>query len=255
MKITQYAQGHACWLELASHDWQGTKAFYHALFGWAVVEMSSSDKHFSLFNLGGDDLGAMYQIPKSKPQIPTHWRIYFSVSDIDASIAEIQAAGGQVHMGPHTVGDAGLAAQVSDPEGARFALWQAKNRLGSRRQGEANTLCWVELACQYPRREEAFYRKIFPWTTLPSQVPNVEYMEWQVAGQSMGGMITMTPEWGDVRAHWMPYFMVTDCDTFANKAHCLGAKICIPPTDIPPVGRFAVITDPQGATFAMITPC
>ena len=50
MKITQYAQGHACWVELASHDWQAAKAFYQALFGWDSVDMPIPEGHFSLFN-------------------------------------------------------------------------------------------------------------------------------------------------------------------------------------------------------------
>ncbi len=252
MKITQYIKGQACWVELASHDWQGAQAFYHALFGWTAVEMLMPEGHFSLFNLDGDDLGAMYQIPESSPQIPSHWRVYFAVDDIEDCIAKITALGGQLHIGPHVVGDAGIMAQVSDPEGARFALWQAKNHIGASRQGEDNTLCWVELACKAPRAEANFYTQVFPWTTLPSHVPGIEYTEWQMAGQSLGGMMQIMPEWGEVSAHWMPYFRVANCDAFAAKAHELGATLCVPPNDIPEVGRFAVIADAQGATFAVI---
>uniref|UniRef100_UPI004047BD60 VOC family protein n=1 Tax=Shewanella baltica TaxID=62322 RepID=UPI004047BD60 len=252
MKITQYAQGHACWVELASHDWQAAKAFYQALFGWDSVDMPIPEGHFSLFNLAGDDLGAMYQIPESESQIPSHWRVYFAVDDMDASIAAIQDAGGQVHMGPHIVADAGVMAQVSDPQGARFALWQAKNHIGARRQGELNSLCWVELACKEPHAEEAFYCTIFPWTNSPSDMPDIEYSEWQVDGQSIGGMMTIMPEWGDISPHWLLYFAVADCDAFAEKAQALGAQVCIPPSDIPDVGRFSVIADAQGATFAVI---
>ncbi|QYJ78693.1 VOC family protein [Shewanella acanthi] len=252
MKITQYAAGNACWVELGSHDWVGAQKFYHALFGWDSIEMPIPEGKFSLFNLEGDDLGAMYQIPAVDKHIPSHWRVYFSVDDIEASIANIIAGGGQLHIGPHVVGDAGIMAQVSDPEGARFALWQAKNHIGARRQGEENTLCWVELACRQPRTEEGFYTLLFPWTTRPSNVPGVDYTEWQIDGQSIGGMMKMMPEWGDIGAHWMPYFVVGHCDGFAAKAQELGAQICVPPSDIPDVGRFSVIADPQGATFAVI---
>jgi hypothetical protein len=253
MKITQYAQGHACWVELASHDLQGAQRFYHALFGWHSVEMPIPEGHFSLFNLDGDDLGAMYQLPATESQNPSHWRIYFAINDIDAAIADIQTAGGQLHMGPHQVGDAGVMAQVSDPEGAHFALWQAKNHIGARRQGEFNTLCWVELACKDPYKQETFYCKVFPWTTQVSDMPEIEYTEWQIDGQSIGGMMAIMPEWGDIPPHWMPYFRVANCDTFTEKAQTLGAQICIPPSDIPTVGRFAVVADTQGASFAVIS--
>jgi predicted enzyme related to lactoylglutathione lyase len=50
----------------------------------------------------------------------------------------------------------------------------------------------------------------------------------------------------------MPYFQVADCDATAAKAQALGASFKVPPTDIPRVGRFAVIQDPQGAVFSII---
>ena len=60
------------------------------------------------------------------------------------------------------------------------------------------------------------------------------------------------PEMGPVPPNWLPYFTVEDCDATANKAKATGGKLFMPPTDIPNVGRFSVIQDPQGATFAII---
>jgi hypothetical protein len=64
----------------------------------------------------------------------------------------------------------------------------------------------------------------------------------------------MKPEMGKMPAHWYPYFGVEDCDAVAAKAKGMGAQIHMPPTDIPNVGRFAVIGDPQGAAFAILHP-
>jgi predicted enzyme related to lactoylglutathione lyase len=50
----------------------------------------------------------------------------------------------------------------------------------------------------------------------------------------------------------MMYFAVLDCDAIVKKAAGLGAKVCVPPKDIPEVGRYAVICDPQGAFFSII---
>ena len=76
--------------------------------------------------------------------------------------------------------------------------------------------------------------------------------EWQLGGQSIGGMMEIRPEMGPVPPNWLPYFMVEDCDVVANKAAATGGKLNVPPTDIPNVGRFSVIQDPQGAMFAII---
>lgn len=63
----------------------------------------------------------------------------------------------------------------------------------------------------------------------------------------------MNEEWGEVPPHWMLYFAVDNCDEAAAKAKQLGGEICVPPTDIAKVGRFAVINDPQGGFFSIIT--
>ena len=58
------------------------------------------------------------------------------------------------------------------------------------------------------------------------------------------------PQWQGVPAHWMSYFTVDDVDAAAAKVKELGGNVCVPPTDIP-VGRFAVVSDPAGATFSL----
>jgi predicted enzyme related to lactoylglutathione lyase len=80
------------------------------------------------------------------------------------------------------------------------------------------------------------------------------YTEWALGGKTIGGMMQMNEMWpAEVPSHWMVYFAVTDTDVAAAKAEQLGGKISVPPTDIPP-GRFAVLNDPQGGFFSIITP-
>jgi hypothetical protein len=59
-------------------------------------------------------------------------------------------------------------------------------------------------------------------------------------------------EWGDVPPHWMSYVTVADCDAAARKAEATGATLLVPPKNIEGVGRFAVVTDPQGAAFSIL---
>jgi predicted enzyme related to lactoylglutathione lyase len=67
-----------------------------------------------------------------------------------------------------------------------------------------------------------------------------------------GGMLQITPDMGPIPPNWLIYFAVDDCDATVKKATELGGNIIAPPTDIPTIGRFAVLTDPQGAVFATI---
>jgi predicted enzyme related to lactoylglutathione lyase len=70
----------------------------------------------------------------------------------------------------------------------------------------------------------------------------------QMDKQSCGGETGEMPP-----PHWMSYIAVDDVDTSAAKVWELGGKVCVPPTDIPNVGRFCVVNDPTGATFSLIT--
>jgi predicted enzyme related to lactoylglutathione lyase len=73
-----------------------------------------------------------------------------------------------------------------------------------------------------------------------------------IGSRPIGGMLQLKPEWGKVPPNWTPYIMVDDCDQTADKAKALGGRTFVPPTDIPNVGRFAVIQDPQGAIFSIV---
>ena len=71
-------------------------------------------------------------------------------------------------------------------------------------------------------------------------------------GRPGSGMFQITPDMGNLPPHWLVYFAVDDCDAKVQKATELGAKVMKPADDIPGVGRFAILFDPQGAAFAII---
>jgi hypothetical protein len=80
----------------------------------------------------------------------------------------------------------------------------------------------------------------------------MEYTEFQLDGQAIGGMMPMGDMFPpEVPPHWLVYFAVQDCDATLASARDLGATVLAPPRDIP-VGRFAVMADPQRAAFAFI---
>ena len=65
-------------------------------------------------------------------------------------------------------------------------------------------------------------------------------------------MYQLSPEMGNVPPHWLVYFAVNDADAMSTKASDLGATVIAPPMDIPGIGRFAMLQDPQGGAFAVI---
>jgi uncharacterized protein len=254
MKVTHYIQGEPCWAELATHDGQRAKGFYQALFGWNAFDMPMPEGNYTMLQIDNDDVAALYQMPaEMAASAPTHWTMYIAVDDVDATVERVKATGGQLLVGPLSVGEAGKMAVCADLEGSRFAVWQAINHIGIKRSQENNALCWVELACRETAQAKAFYTRVFDWQCKLSDMPAFEYNEWFVGERAIGGMMAMTEEWGDMPAHWMLYFAVEDCDAMAEKALASGGKVCVPPTEIDNVGRFSVLADPQGGVFSVIS--
>lgn len=114
--------------------------------------------------------------------------------------------------------------------------------------------CWNELGTTNLDSAKNFYSELLGWKLKESNSAGMVYNEIVVDGREngVGGMYQMGAECGNAPSHWMPYVAVDDVDAKAKQVAELGGKICVPPTDIPTVGRFCVITDPTGATLSLI---
>jgi predicted enzyme related to lactoylglutathione lyase len=112
---------------------------------------------------------------------------------------------------------------------------------------------WHELVTTDPEAAAAFYSKVVPWKTQDSGMPS--YTLW-MAGKTQVGGLTGLPESAEAGTppHWIIYIATPDVDATVADAERLGGKVVKEPADIPNMGRFAVLTDPQGATFAVYTP-
>ena len=111
---------------------------------------------------------------------------------------------------------------------------------------------WHELLTTDTAAAAAFYPKVVPWRTQPSNMPG--YTIWMSAQAQVGGLMALPSEAGDSPPHWLIYIGTPNVDATCSQAQGLGARVVKPPGDIPNVGRFAVLADPQGATFALFTP-
>jgi predicted enzyme related to lactoylglutathione lyase len=145
-------------------------------------------------------------------------------------------------------------AVIQDPTGAVFAIWQANNHKGAAARMVPNSLCWNELGTNDTQRAGEFYSNLFGWSQEGFGAGSMDYTVFKNAGQGIGGMYKITPEMGPVPPHWLVYFAVEDCDGKVQQATELGARVMKPAEAIPGVGRFAILTDPQGAAFAIIKP-
>lgn len=249
--------GTFCWIELATSDSEGAKKFYTELFGWEFADNPMGpDMVYTMLRQDGKEVAALYKLmPEMTAQgIPPHWLSYVAVESADDTAAKAKELGGTLMKEPFDVFTYGRMAVIQDPTGAVFALWQPGTHKGVGLSGIPNTLCWNELATRDTEKAGAFYTGLFGWDKNVQQMgPDFTYTSFMSGERSVGGMYVPTPEMGDIPPNWLVYISVADVDATTNRAVELGAKVCAPPMDIPGVGRFAALMDPQGAGFAVIT--
>nr|ADC36059.1 glyoxalase/bleomycin resistance protein/dioxygenase [uncultured bacterium 213] len=257
-QFTSHKPGTFCWPELVTTDQKGAVAFYREVFDWDVDDRPIGEgATYSMFKTKGESVGAAYGMDEQMRGrgVPPHWGSYVSVVSADEAAKRAKELGATVLMEPFDVMDAGRMAVLRDPTGAVFSVWQPAKHFGAGLLGEPGSLCWTELATSDTNAAEKFYTSLFGWTakTTPAVAPGVDYIEISNQGAPQAGMMPLMPQMGDAPSHWMPYFAVSDCDATVSKVQGLGGRVYMPPTEIPKVGRFAMVADPQGAGFAVIT--
>lgn len=114
---------------------------------------------------------------------------------------------------------------------------------------------WHELMTDDAEKAKAFYGGLLGWTAQPWENGAMPYTIWKHGDGDHGGMMAMQgPQFAGVKPQWMIYVAVADVDAAAAKVPGLGGTVHVPPTDIPQIGRFAIVVDPSGATLGLITP-
>lgn len=251
-EVTSHAPGTFCWIELGTSDPIGAKAFYGNLLGWAFDDMPMGPgESYTTFRLKGRAVAAAYALdPKKMAGVPPHWMLYVATVDADATAKKSAELGGAALMEPIDVMDLGRMAVLKDPTGGVFGVWQAKRNTGIGIENEPGALCWGQLNSSDTSRAEGYYTALFGWAAKTGTGDGMTYTEFRRGGVPFGGMMALPPNAG-APTHWLAYFAVESVDATAARAASLGARTFVPPTTIEGAGRFAVLADPQGATFAL----
>ena len=115
--------------------------------------------------------------------------------------------------------------------------------------------CWYDLITEDPAAAKRFYPPLFNWKieAFPFSSPDQPYDMWAVNGNTLGGVGKLSEQMKaqGIPSHWMPSVHVNSIDETASKAVSLGGRVMAGPMDIPETGRYAVLTDPQGAMIAI----
>ena len=238
------------WVDLASSDPAKAGAFYADLLGWKVAEPDPAYGGYVMATIDGKDTAGIG--PKQMAEQPTAWSIYIGTTDTDALAAKVTAAGGTVIAPPMEVGGQGRMAVFQDPAGAFISAWQPK-AMGGFQTAVPGAFSWAELSSRGIDKAIPFYTTVFGWTTHDSDMPDgTRYTEFHADGQSIAGGTAMNPMVpADVPSYWLAYFAVEDVDAKFARVLELGGHEMLGPTDFPG-GRFAIVSDPEGAAFGLL---
>jgi predicted enzyme related to lactoylglutathione lyase len=129
---------------------------------------------------------------------------------------------------------------------------------------QVGSIWWNELNAHDTEKARAFYAKVAGWTpktmslddpSRPAKPGEPEYTVFSAKGQETAGATKLEDAEGEEReARWVPYIQVANVDAAVRSAEEMGGKIVESPYDVPKIGRLAVVEDPEGAVFGLVTP-
>lgn len=264
-----YPQGVSCWVDAEAPDVGAAAEFYGALFGWTFEDVMPAEApgSYLIAQLDGRDVAAI-GTPASERSTAV-WNTYFAVDDADAMAREIVRAGGIVVAEPADAGPGGRAAAGRDSQGAGFALWQARRRLGAQVVNVPGAWNFSNLRAGDIPAAKQYYERLFGWRYLDLG----ESVEHVIAVEGYGRHLASTsdPEIYERQAgapegfadaigaiqttdpgeepHWQVVFSVASREESIARAEELGATVLS--TVETPWAALADIEDPQGAALTL----
>jgi uncharacterized protein len=238
--------GKFVWHEQVSSDPKQAGDFYTQLFGWGTEVFKPGEIDYTMISSGGQTHGGFSKAMEGAP--PPHWLGHVHVESVDETIDKAKRAGGKLAAGPFEMGEVGRIAILADPQGAYISAYQPEQE-GPVADG---VFVWDELGTTDADDAQRFYEEVFGWTTSDMGADYGGYKVFNHGETGIAGVMTLPN--ASMPPLWQPYVAVDDPDQTTAKAKELGASALMEPMDVPKVGRLAVLSDPQGATFGIIKP-
>jgi uncharacterized protein len=241
--------GHFCWINMITPDPEAAMAFYSTVLGWEFEEMANMG-HIILVD--GKQVGGLFDQKTAPECTKPYIGVMAKVENADAFAAKVESLGGKIKP-PFDVGEQGRMLVCHDPAGAEFDAWEPKSMHGTEVDSAAlGAPSWFETLTTDRQNATSFYCSLFGWEASVDPGPPL-YTRFTLNGSMAAGMFEFTPEMGQRESSWATYMNVKDVDDTARSAVALGATLCVPPRDIPDIGRFCGLISPQGVFFYVIT--
>lgn len=241
------ANGSVVWVDLSTPDLDAAIHFYEQLLGWHYEEHEAGMGTYVTARIEGGDVGGMMAQAPEQAGIPPAWTVFVGCDHLENTLARVRELGGSVVKTPFSIPGGARIAVIADPTGATLAL--AEGALADRTivRYKSGAPGWVECQSRDVNRSRDFYEALFGWE---AEEGTRGYLVFMRNGEQVCGVMAMPDDVpAEVPSHWMVYF-VADVARAAEQVPGLGGTVEYPTHDIDE-GRFAVLTDPTGAVFAV----
>ena len=239
------------WVDLAADDTGAAAEFYAGLFGWDCEFQSGRD--YWVCKLNGSDVGGIGQqaaryrgtsrAAGRRTWRPTTWTRPSKPSQLTTARSCCE---------PREIEFHGRMAIAADPNGAVFGLWQAADHIGTERTTDPGTLVWSEALSEDYETARKFYISVFGYRAEEIGGYESQYSALYAADKPVAGAGRLHPDFpAGTPPHWLPYFAADSTDRTIEQVIRTGGKLLGEPLDTD-FGRMAVLTDPEGARFAVI---
>jgi predicted enzyme related to lactoylglutathione lyase len=246
MSTVQTKVGHFVWHENQAADVEAAKSFYSQLCGWTFEVFKPGEMDYVMISSGGATHGGFWPAPPEGA--PSAWIGHVYVEDCDAAAEKAKSLGGTVLNGPMDIPDVGRFALLQDPQGGVISAYTFAG--GDATVGEG-VFVWDELSSPDVDASKRFYSEVFGWTSEDTDMGGgMVYTTFRRGEDQVAGLFKQDAEMTGP-AEWHPYIGTDDVDASAAKAVELGATQLVPPSDIPEMGRFAMLLDPNRAMFGL----
>ncbi|MFF7749360.1 VOC family protein [Streptomyces sp. NPDC007971] len=244
-------EGTPCWADAMFSDLEGAKSFYGDVLGWTFGESSSEYGNYTQAYANGRAVAAVVP-PMPGQEGQSQWCLYFASPDAAATAAKIRDNGGEVLMEPMQVGEFGTMCLAREPSGAVFGVWQPGTHEGFEATATPGAYCWAEVFTREPGKADTFLTAVFPYRAKQIEDDAVDFRLFDLGEDAVLGRMRMTDDFPpEVPSYVNLYFTVDHCDEAVARAVKHGAVLRFGPMSSP-FGRFAALTDPQGANFSVI---
>lgn len=245
------SEGAPCWADAMFADVEGAKSFYGDVLGWTFGEAATEFGNYTEAYSEGKAVAAVVP-PMPGAEGQSAWCLYLASPDAAATAEKIRDNGGEILMEPMRVSDFGTMVLARDPGGVVFGVWQAGTHEGFQAMGTPGAYCWAEVYTREPQKSDDFFPAVFPYRAQQMDVHEMDFRVYNVGDRPALGRLEMDDTFpAEVPPHINVYFAVPDCDAAVSKATERGGTRRFGPMGSP-YGRFAVLTDPQGALFSVI---